>query len=279
MPNKITVYLGVLGAIGAIELEVPGLNDLFPINANIAPNARGRRVEPGDYILDSIAYTPKTPEVQAKYGEAIIRFVGEDGNKLAIFGGEPASDGRLAPTEGSSVRVGNDALSSIVNYIEECGSEIPLMVTDDEPGLINSLRSNKWYGQPANTERIGFIRPSRFRSEDYDSDDWLMWESLYYMDDDAASQIGFYQTYDEDWIVYEDEVSSDSEPLAPSEEIPETGDKSTDDYERREEAPYIADPFCDTEQQNLSFENQNENSGPGDTAGSLDIDDEPDNNY
>src|SRR5262249_50211158 len=100
MPNKITAYLGASGAIGAIELEVPGMNDLYPINANVAPNAKGLRVEPGEYILDSIAYTPETPEVQTAYGGAIIRFVGENQNKLAIFGGETEPDGSLLPTEG-----------------------------------------------------------------------------------------------------------------------------------------------------------------------------------
>jgi hypothetical protein len=119
MSNAITVYLGALGAIGAIELEVPGLNDLFPINANVAPNARGRRVEPGEYILDSIAYTSKTTEIQAAYGEAIIRFIAENRNKMAIFGGELAPDGSLLPTEGASIRVNNDVLGRIVDYINE----------------------------------------------------------------------------------------------------------------------------------------------------------------
>lgn len=283
MPNKITVYLGVLGAIGAVELEVPGLNDLYPINVNIAPNARGRRVEPGEYILDSIAYTPKTPEVQTAYGEAIIRFVGENESKLAIFGGRPAPDGGLLPTEGSSIRVGNDALSGIVSFIEESGGETLLIATDDEPGLINSLRINKWYGQPANTERIGLIRPTRFRGEEVDQSyytdsgldvsdlaEWLMWQLLYNLTGETARQTVFHQTYDYSWIGYEDSAYDYSE--------------SSDESEWREEAPYIADPFCDTEPQNLTFENQSETSydaesGPGDTSGAVDADDTPDNNY
>jgi hypothetical protein len=283
MPKKITVYLGVSGAIGAIELEVPGLNDLYPINANIASNARGRRVEPGEYILDSIAYTPKTPEVQTAYGEAIIRFVGENENRLAIFGGETASDGGLAPTEGSSIRVGNDALSGIVNFIEDNSSETLLIVTDDEPDLINRFRSSKWYGQPANTERIGLIRPRRFQGKEVDQTfytesgldefnlgDWLMWELLYNLDIVSARQTDFYQTYYESWIGYEDSVYG--------------YDESADDSSRQEEAPYIADPFCDTEQQNPSFENQSLSPAdaeiePGDADGAVDIDDTPDNTY
>jgi hypothetical protein len=299
MPNIITVYLGVLGAIGAIELEVPGLNDLFPINANIASNSSGRRVEPGEYILDSIAYTPKTPEVQNAYGEAIIRFIGENRIKLAIFGGETAPDGSLAPTEGGSIRVDNDALSAIVNFIEGSGSGTTLIVTDDEPGMINSIRINRWYGRPANIGRIALIRPGRFRGEevdhsfytnsgmdDYGLGDWLIWELLYNLGFEAASQTDFYQTYDESWIGYEDSSYDD--------------DESPYDSERQEEeAPYIADPFSDTEQQNMTFENQIESSqiessqiessqiessydadsGPGDTTDSGNVDDSPDNNY
>ena len=262
MPNKITVYLGALDTIGVIELEVPGMNDLYPINANMASNAKGHRAAPGEYTLDSIAYTPETPEVQAAYGRAIIRFVGENENKLAIFGGETAPDGGLLPTEGSSVRVDNDVLGRIVGFIKEGGSEAHLTVTDDRPGLINSFRSNKWYGRPAETGRIRHIRPARFRGDavehtfypdsgldDSGSNDWLMWELLY--------------------------------SLGGAEQIPEAGDEPSDDSEQSEEAPYIADPFGDTEQQNLTFERQNESRddteiGPGDTS---DIYNAPDNNY
>src|SRR5262249_46377110 len=142
MSEKITIYLGAPGSIGTLELEVLGLNELYPINANIAPNAKGRRVEPGEYALDSIAYTPKTQEIQSAYGGAIIRFAGENKGKLAIFGGETAADGSLLPTEGSSIRVSNEALERIVSYIEESNVEPRLLVIEDEPGLINSIRSN-----------------------------------------------------------------------------------------------------------------------------------------
>jgi hypothetical protein len=289
MPNTITVYLGALGAIGAIELEVPGLNDLFPINANVAPNARGRRVEPGEYILDSIAYTPKTTEIQTAYGEAIIRFNGENQNKMAIFGGELAPDGSLLPTEGASIRVNNDVLGRIIDYINESGSETPLIVTDDGPGLINSIRINKWYGHPANTEQIGLIRPKRFKGkpveqtfytdsglDDSDINDWVMWNLLYSMGDEAATETDFFQTYDEGWTGFE---GGDT-----WEEIPEPGDVAPDSSEQSDEEPYIADPFADTERQNLTFENQSESPDdmeiePEDTAGSAGADDAPDNNY
>ena len=297
MPNRITVYLGGPGAIGSIELEVLGMNDLYPINSNIAPNASGRRVEPGEYILDSIAHTPETPEVQTAYGGAIIRFVGENENRLAIFGGETAPDGSLLPTEGSSIRVANDVLVRIVTYIEERGSETQLIVTDDEPGLINSIRSRTWHGRPANADRISLIRPRRFRGEAVkqtfytdsglshsDLTDWLMWELLYNLDDEAASQTDFYQTYDEGWMGFEGDASGGPDILDTWEQIPEAGDESSDDSEEPEEAPYIADPFGDTEQQNLTFENQSESSDDtvielGDAVDSLDIDDAPDNNY
>jgi hypothetical protein len=280
MPNMIKIYLGALGAIGAIELEVPGFNDLYPINANIAPNARGRRVERGEYMLDSIAYTPKTQEVQTAYGKAIIRFVGENENKMAIFGGETAPNGDLLPTEGSSIRVSNEVLERVVSYIEERESGTELIVTDGEPGLINKLRINNWYGQPANTERIGLIRPERFRGEPIeqtiytesdlsysDTDDWFMWELLYYMDDEAASQTDFYQTYDEEVTGCESGASCDPDTLLP------------DGCDQSEEAPYIADPFVDIEQRNLTFENQSESPDDGDTYDSTGVDDAPDNNY
>jgi hypothetical protein len=94
-----------------------------------------------------------------------------------------------------------------------------------------------------------------------------MWELLYNLGGEDARQTDFYQTYEEDWIG--------------AEQIPETGDESSDDSEQSEEAPYIADPFGDTEQENLTFERQNESQddteiGPGDTS---DIDNAPDNNY
>lgn len=289
MPNKITIYLGAPGTIGAIELEVFGINDLYPINANIAPNGAGRRVEPGEYIFDSIAYTPKAPEVQATYGAAIIRFGGETGNKLAIFGGETAPDGSLLPTEGSSVRVGNDVLDTIVRYIEGSESETLLIATDDEPGLINSIRSNRWRGQPANTGQIRLLRPARFRGAAVDQTfyedndlagseitDLLMWALLYSLDDKSATQIDFYRTYDEAWIGYEDSASGGPDIVDSWEQGPEDGGVSSDDIEQLEEAPYIADPFCDTNQLNLTIETQSESSEPG---AALDIDDAPDNNY
>ncbi|MBO0857661.1 MAG: hypothetical protein J2P21_04245 [Chloracidobacterium sp.] len=275
MPNKITVYLGPSGAIGAIELEVIGLNDLYPINANTAPNANGPRVEPGEYIFDSIAYTPKTQEIQTAYGGAIIRFTGENRSRLAIFGGETGPDGGLLPTEGASIRVMNDVLERIVNYIEERGGETLLIVTDDEPGLINNIRIGRWYGQPADTGQISLIRPTRFKGEKiertfytddyYDDSDWLMWEILHSLGDDAAAQTDFYQTYDKGWV-------------------PEAGVEPPFGYERSEEEPYIADPFVDTEEQSLTFEDQIDSSdaadgGAGDTSDWADIDEAPDNNY
>src|SRR5262245_18264204 len=139
MSNKITVYLGPAGTIGTIELETPGFNELYPINANVAPNANGHRVEPGEYLLDSIAYTPYDIAGRDTYGIAIIRFASEDGSKLAIFGGEFGPDGSLLPTEGSSLRVSNDALENIVTYIDERGGETSLTATDDAPGPINSV--------------------------------------------------------------------------------------------------------------------------------------------
>jgi hypothetical protein len=294
MPNKITIYLGESGALGTIELEVPGMNDLYPVNANIAPNAGGRRVEPGEYFLDSIAYTPKSSEVQTAYGEAIIRFVADDGNKLAIFGGEPAPDGGLAPTEGNSIRVGNDVLGTIVDYIEEGGRTAMLMVTDDNPGFINSIRSNKWHGRSANTEQINLIRPRLLQDEaveealyidnsldDSDLTGRLIWELLYNLFNEAAGQTDLYQTYDDGGSGFEGAASEGADIFAPQEQIPATGDEQSDDPE---EPPYIADPFGDTIRQIPAFDYQSESSGDtetetDDTSAPPDIEDAPDNNY
>src|SRR5262249_54934079 len=158
----------------------------------------------------------------------------------------------------------------------------------------NRIRSKRWHGQPANTKHISLIRPARFRGEavdetfytdsgpdDSDLTDWLMWELLYNLDDEAARQTEFYQAYDEGWVDFEDGACGGPDNRDTCEQIPEAGGELSDDSEQSEEAPYIADPFGDTEQQNMTFESQNQISvdteiEPDDTADSLEIDNTPD---
>ncbi len=158
--NQITLFATFDGTLGTLSLDVPfKIDPRFAASNSTDEDEPGSQIAPGTYTFTGIAYVPSSkPELQARYGRAIIRFNDANGFNVAIIGGASDNEGFPVLAEGESIRVSNETLEEIIAYLDgKTGTE--LVVTEEEPGVLTSLVGHNWIGR-----EVTNIRPRRIKA-------------------------------------------------------------------------------------------------------------------
>lgn len=222
--------------LGKLVVEKDGREYEFKMSAQAGPDTGVPDPGVGRYRLNKIADVPT--ENQRSYGPKIFYFETDNGNMLALHGGDTDEDNRLLSTEGS-LRISNEDLGRLAELIQDEYS-VMMSVIEEKAGLLSFFTLS----------RVGKRRISRTSDFGMERD-----SSRYWMYDNYRSgSVSDRSTEEEQKFGGGESGGGGASAGWRDEESPPPVGAAAADIDESSILPVIADPFSESENQESSVD-------------------------